>query len=141
ETSGTSVPLSGSITLGDKVHDTSTVSGTPPAFTLGGSVSYTFFTNATCAGGGTAAGGGSLAGGAAPHSPSKGPLTPGSYAFQATYSGDGNYTGSASVCEPFTVGTGTSTTSTSVYDETSQASVPLNGSVTLGDTVHDTSTI
>jgi large repetitive protein len=135
ETSGKSVGLGGSITLGDTVHDTSTVNGTVTNVAPTGSVAYTFFDNNTCSGDGTSAGGGSIGA----NSGSEGPLTAGSYSFQATYSGDSNYSGSVSGCEPFSVNQGSSATATSVFDETSGQTV--NGPITLGDTVHDTSTV
>ena len=86
--------------------DTSTVTPTPTGFTPTGSVTYTFFPTVACTDTGTAAGGGALVGGAPPNSNTQGPLAAGSYGFQATYSGDANYAGSTSTCEPLTVSTG-----------------------------------
>ncbi len=80
--------------------DQATVSGS--AGTPTGTVTFTFFTNGTCAPTGTAAGAPTLAGGVAT-SNSEGPLNAGSYSFQAVYSGDANYNGSTGACEPLTV--------------------------------------
>jgi hypothetical protein len=69
-----------------------------------GTVAYTFFTNGTCSGTGTSAGTVTLtASGSVPKSGTEGPLSAGSYSFQAAYSGDGNYGGSTGPCEPFSV--------------------------------------
>jgi hypothetical protein len=94
-----------SINAGQTVHDSATVTGTPAAFTPTGTVDFTWFPNGRCTEGtGTAAGTGvPLVAGVADPSTAETPLTPGSYAFQATYSGDDNYTGSTSDCEPLTV--------------------------------------
>jgi hypothetical protein len=105
ETSSSAVASGGTITLGDSVHDTSTVTPSPAGFTPTGSVAYTFFPNGLCtAGTGTSAGGGALVAGVAPNSNTESSLAAGTYAFQAVFtSGDSNYTGSTSPCEPFTV--------------------------------------
>ncbi|HXQ62554.1 MAG TPA: Ig-like domain repeat protein [Acidimicrobiales bacterium] len=90
-----------SFPAGSKVTDLATVTGTPPG-PVTGTVTFTFFTNGTCAGSGSAAGAPSLSGGAAT-SNVEGPLAAGSYSFTAVYSGDSNYAGSNGGCEPFTV--------------------------------------
>ncbi len=78
----------------------------PAAFIPTGSVAYTFFTHGACTGTGTAAGGGDLVGGVPPNSDTKESLGAGSYSFQAVFtSGDDNFAGSTSPCEPF-VGSG-----------------------------------
>src|SRR5215472_12658635 len=95
---------SGTEPTGSSAYDTATVNGSG-GFTPTGSVSYTFFTNNNCSGTGASAGTVTLtATGAVPNSNTKGPLAAGSYSFQATYSGDANYAGSTSPCEPFSVG-------------------------------------
>ena len=65
-------------------------------------------------------------------SPSSGPLDAGSYYYQAAYTGDGNYTGSASSCEPFTIAQASAVLATKTVDE--------NGSGVTGDSYHDTAT-
>jgi hypothetical protein len=105
---------------GESVFDTATVTGTPPAFTPTGTVTYTF----------TGTGGTSLAGltpgssnwtvsadqltwtetvplnadGTAPPSDVTGALPPGAYAFTEFYnSGDNNFTDSTSAVEPLNI--------------------------------------
>jgi hypothetical protein len=103
------------------VYDTATVAGVA-GVTPTGSVTYTFFTDATCTGTGSAAGGGALDGGMAPNSNTEGPLAAGSYSFRAVFtSGDTNFTGSTSDCEPFTVNKGSSNTATTVFDAATNA--------------------
>src|SRR5439155_1492540 len=106
-----------------------------------GTVSYTFFTNGVCSGSGSSAGTVTLTStGSVPNSNSEGPLAAGSYSFQATYSGDSNYLGSTSPCEPFGVGRLSITTTvhaggidgTSAYDT---ATVTTSGSIAPTGTV------
>ncbi len=61
----------------------------------------------------------------------------GSFAFQATYSGDGTYNGSTGPCEPLTVTKVASTTVTVIHDA-AHATVT---SVPAGTTVHDQATV
>jgi uncharacterized repeat protein (TIGR01451 family) len=131
-----------SIDLGSSVYDTATFTGLISGKTPTGSISYTFFTNGTCNGTGTPAGGGALVGGVAPHSTTKGPLTPGSYSFNASYSSgsDPNYSDSGpSACEPFTVKQGTSDTATVVYDANTNA--PWAGTEKTGASAYDTAIV
>jgi hypothetical protein len=68
-------------------------------------VTYKFFPNGTCATG-TGAGAGTVTldgAGNVPNSNTESTLAAGSYSFRATYSGDANYSGSTSACEPFKV--------------------------------------
>ena len=68
------------------------------------------------------------------------PQTPdvsGSFAFQASYSGDGTYTGSTGACEPLTVTPVASSTVTVIHDA-AHATVT---SVPAGTTVHDQATV
>ncbi|HLO30005.1 MAG TPA: Ig-like domain repeat protein, partial [Anaerolineales bacterium] len=127
-----------SVALGTTVHDSATVSGTGFG-TPTGSVTFTFYTtSAACTGTSVAAGTVTLDGtGVAHPSTGQGPLTAGSYSFQATYSGDGNYNGSTSPCEPLTVGKANTTTSTEIHDGTHAVVT----SVALGTTVHDSATV
>jgi hypothetical protein len=97
----TNLAWSGNETVGASAYDTSSVNGQVGAVAPTGKISYTYFTNGTCAPTGTAAGN-LLALGT--KSSTEGPLGSGSYSFQATYSGDSNYSGSTSVCEPFSLG-------------------------------------
>src|SRR5438105_94000 len=85
--------------------------------TATGTVSYTLFPNATCAAGtGSSAGTVTLRWEERRVGKARGALTAGSYSLQAVYSGDSNYAGSTGTCEPFSVGTGTAPTATTVFD-------------------------
>jgi hypothetical protein len=122
------------VALGTSVTDQATVTGTG-AGTPTGTVTFTFFANGTCAGTGSPAGTGTLASGVASSS-SEGSLAAGSYSFDATYSGDANYLTSTGACEPFTVGTGSTVTVTTVQQGgTTVTSVALGTSVTDQATV------
>ena len=131
--------VGGPLPLGSSVFDTSTVTPTPGTITPTGSVAYTFFTNGACTGTGTAAGGGTLASGVPPNSNTQGPLTAGSYSFRAVYSGDANFAGSTSACEPFSVTAGTSTTDTTVFDAATNAA--WTGTETAGAHAFDTASV
>src|SRR5215467_4498769 len=101
----TNAPWAGTEPTGSSAYDTSTVSGKQDGVVPTGTVTYAFFTNGSCSGSGTGAGTVTLdASGNVPKSNTEGPLGAGSYSFQAAYSGDGNYSGSTSPCEPFSVG-------------------------------------
>jgi hypothetical protein len=65
------------------------------------------------------------------------PGVAGSFAFQATYSGDGTYTGSTGPCELLTVTPLASTTATVIHNA---AHAPVT-SVPAGTTVHDQATV
>src|SRR5205807_2169734 len=98
----TSAPWTGAETTGASAYDTATVPTSP--FTAAGTVTYTYFTNNICSGTGTTQGTVTLmATGSVPNSATVGPLTAGSFSFQAAYSGDSNYLGSTSPCEPLNV--------------------------------------
>ena len=96
---------------GASAFDTSTV-GTSDTVTATGTVTYALFTGTGCAAANqvTTLNGNTWpdtvtldSAGNAPNSQATGTLAQGGYSFQATYSGDGNYTGNTSPCEPFTV--------------------------------------
>ena len=97
----TDTPWAGTETTGASVYDTATlaaVGGILPT----GTVTYSFFNDGSCAvlyaqvpl---------SLSGGNLPNSTTFGPVNAGTYAFDASYSGDANYRATTSACEPFTV--------------------------------------
>ena len=131
--------VTGALPLGSSVFDTATVTPTPAGFTPTGSVAYTFFSNGTCDGTGTAAGGGALVAGLPPNSNTEGPLAAGSYGLEAVYSGDANYAGSTSVCEPLTISAGTTVTATVIKNAVGGATV--TGALPLGSSVFDTATV
>jgi uncharacterized repeat protein (TIGR01451 family) len=129
-------PLIG--TPGGSVVDTATVTGSPASFTPTGTVTYTFTgTNGTSLAGLTAPPSWmvsadrltwteavTLSAGVAPDSDPTGALPAGSYQFQASYSGDGNFAGSTSAAEPLAVSEASPTLTTK----------PKVTTVTLGDT-------
>ena len=96
-------------------------------------MTYRFFSTIGCIDTGTAAGGGALAGGVPPNSNPEGPLAAGSYGFEATYSGDANYAGSTSTCEPLTISAGTTATATVITNAAGGA--PVTGALPLGSSV------
>ena len=74
------------------------------SITPGGNVSFTFYGNDKCEGTGNAAGTVAVdSSGVAHPSDDQGPLAAGGFSFKATYSGDDNYKGSTSDCEPLSV--------------------------------------
>ncbi len=102
----TGAAWAGTEKTGASAYDTATVTGTA-GVTPAGTVTYTFFIDNACTGAGASAGTVTLNGdGTVPNSNIQGPLQAGSYSFLAAYSGDANYTGSTSTCEPFAVAQG-----------------------------------
>jgi hypothetical protein len=143
------------------VHDTATVTVTSPIKPTG-TVTYYFFANINCNGqgeddtkpvipptpydgtdfnpGGTPAGTYTVtlkADGTVPDSIPTGALKVGSYSFMAVYSGDSNYRGSTSACEPLTVTAIPTSTNTVIKNGSGN---PVT-SVPLGTSVHDTATV
>jgi len=134
---GVSIPVGGTVSKGTSVYDTATitsVSGTAPT----GTVTYTFYANAACSGSGTIQTV-TLSNGLAPNSATNGPLAAGLYSFQASYSGDNNYTSSTSSCESFKVGLPPSV-STQLFTSTG-VSFTVGGSVLNGTSVDDTAIV
>jgi hypothetical protein len=82
------------------VHDSSTVSGEVGGFPISGNVTYSLYKSSDCTGDKA------IVDETVPVGTESTPTTittPGSYGYQATYSGDSNYNGSTGVCEPFSV--------------------------------------
>src|SRR5437016_1368254 len=126
-----------SVPVGTTVHDKATVSGT--AGTPTGTVTFKWFTSGTCTGMPAATSSPqTLVNGMvdAPGS-SQAPLAPGSYAFEAYYSGDHNYTATPNPCEALTVTARTPTVATEIHN----ASHAVVTSVPAGSTVHDKATV
>jgi hypothetical protein len=116
-------------------YDTSTVSAGAT-----GTVSYTFFSNGTCAGDGSDAG--TVAVGT--QSSTESTLAAGSYSFQASYNGDASHAGSTSPCEPFSVTaapTGPTNTSITTVIFNAETNTALVGNLVAGGSVYDTSTV
>ena len=125
-------------TLGEKVYDTATVTGTP--FTPTGTVTYYFYTTASPIYGTTTPSSTqtvTLTGtGSVPNSATTAALTAGSYSYIGVYSGDSNYAGYTGAVEPLTISKASSSVSTAIYDSTGTAVTD-----TLGEKVYDTATV
>jgi len=94
---------SGSEAAGASAFDSAILIGVS-GITPTGTVTYTFFTNGACVGSGSSAGVVTLRDtGAVWYSNTESLLPVGQYGFVAVYSGDSNYSGSASRCEAFAV--------------------------------------
>ncbi len=125
---------------GASAYDTAVVGGGVAGFTSTGTVTYTLFLNGTCMGTPATNDIVTLSGGSVPNSSSTGSLGAGSYSFQGTYSGDGNYASSGpSGCEPFIVAQGSSSVATSVDDAATNN--PWTATETTGASAFDTSTV
>src|SRR2546428_9350 len=116
-----------SVALGTTVHDKATISGQVSGFTIGGTVTYTYFSTASACTGSSSTETVSVGSESGNH----GPLAAGAYSFKATYNGDANYVGSTAACEPLTVNKGPPPLSTAI--------APASP-VALGTAVHDTAT-
>ena len=129
-----------SVAAGTTVHDQATVTGQVGLPVPTGTVTFSWFTNGTCTAPAAATSDPfplDAAGVADGTTFTQTPTVSGSFAFQATYSGDGTYAGSTGACEPFEVTTIASTTVTVIHDA-AHATVT---SVPAGTTVHDQATV
>jgi hypothetical protein len=139
----TSAAVTGPLPAESSVFDTATLSVSAATVPPTGTVAYTFFRLGDCTTG-TRVGTDSVtvgSGGSVPHSSTSGPLSAatGPFAYQASYSGDNNYSSDVSACEPFVVlVAGPSATSLSVTSITTSLSATT---VLVGETVHDSSTL
>ncbi len=140
EDATTNSTWSGSEVTGSSAYDTSTVNGEVGSIAPTGTVSYTYWTDADCGVSESAAGasaGSDLSLGT--QSSTEGPLPEGTFSFQATYSGDTNYSGSTSPCESFSVGLTSTSVATTVEDATTNST--WSGSEVTGSSAYDTSTV
>ncbi len=99
-----------SLPLGTAVHDCARVTGAVDGFPLTGTITYQLFSSINCQGTSITQGPFALG--------TESPLITlgaGSYGYIATYSGDGNYSGSTGVCERFTIEKAGTTTLTAVH--------------------------
>ena len=114
----TTVEDGSTVAFGTRVYDTAKLSYNEPEVPTG-TVSYSFFTNSSCTAPASSQQTVTLnADGTVPNTDATDPLGAGTYGFSATYSGDFEYPGSTSSCEPFTVGPGSDTTTTTILDTT-----------------------
>jgi uncharacterized repeat protein (TIGR01451 family) len=84
------------ITAGGSVHDSASLSGATS--NAGGTVTYTVYTNASCNAGAQSAGTVNVSGGSVPDSNAVPFTSPGTYYWQASYSGDTNNSPATSTC-------------------------------------------
>jgi hypothetical protein len=116
-----------SVLAGSSVTDQATVSGS--AGTPTGTVTFTFFTNANCSGEGAVMTPNSTLSGGVATSGAQGPLSVGSYSFQATYNGQaGLYGTSTGACEPLSV---TPVTTTTTFPVTTTTFAPPTTTTTV----------
>jgi hypothetical protein len=85
---------------GAAAYDTAAVRGLP-AFPMTGTLTYTFYRNASCLGPAATTQTVPVSAGSVPASASTGELPSGGLSFLATYNGDSNYLGSQSGCQSF----------------------------------------
>lgn len=100
------VPDSSYIYQGTVVHDSGALTDLVAGFSATGTITYSFYRNSACSGTAAATTSalalpGGLESGAFPATGQ--PLVPGEYSYKASYSGNSNYYGDTSDCEPFTV--------------------------------------
>ncbi len=121
-------------TLGEKVYDTASVTGTP--ITPSGTVTYEFFTTLNGTGTHVDQTVTLNSNGTVPNSSTTSALAAGSYSYIAIYSGDNNYKGSTGSVEPLTINKASSSVSTTIFDST-------GGTVTgvTGEKVYDTASV
>ena len=138
----TNQAITGPVSLNGSVYDTATLthaSGPTPT----GTVTYTFYRAGNCTTGTVVATQVVKVGadGSVPNSATTAPLSAATspYTYEAMYSGDGNYVGATSACEPFSVAQGSSSLTTQVFDAATNKAV--SGPLALGATVYDTATL
>jgi hypothetical protein len=133
----------GSAWNGDEVtgataYDTGTVTGVA-GFTPTGTMTYHFYTGASCGGTAWMTSGVTLSGGTVPDSATSTALDAGTYSTRASYSGDSNYSAASSSCASFVVQETASGVGTVVDDAT--LGTAWSGSETIGASAYDTATV
>ncbi len=104
--------VSGPLAVGSSVYDTASITNLVSGQTPTGTLSFKFFSTINCSDAGVAAGSGVALTG---HSSTEGPLSPGSYGFEAQYvagTNDPYTTSDWGSCEPLTISPGAVTVST-----------------------------
>ncbi|TLZ59631.1 MAG: hypothetical protein E6K13_09530, partial [Methanobacteriota archaeon] len=125
----------GTVPAGTTVYDTATLTGA--SSNAGGTVFYAFYTNLACSGTPSTNQSVTVSSAVVPNSPNKGPLSTGSYSYQAYYAGGSLNFAALSPCEPLTVAELAPTVVTEIHD----ASQNVVTSVALSTTVHDKATV
>jgi hypothetical protein len=130
------------VALGTSVFDSATVTPTSGSTTPTGTLTYNFFDNATCANSPASTQKVTLSGGGAvPDTAPTGALGAGNFAFDASYSGDTNYAGTTSGCEPFGVDQGTAGISTSLKTASGGVTIEDGWAVAAGTSVYGTAVL
>src|SRR5437763_7510315 len=110
--------------LGDKTHDTSSVTGQIGSFSLAGTVTYSFYTSNDCTTGSSTAGSGTVSStGSVGNSNTSAALAAGGYSYQASYGGNANYASSNGQSGEVEGDQGSTGAATSVYDKTNLQTV------------------
>ena len=133
--------VDGPLPLGSSVYDTTQLSGQVEGFDPTGTISYRFFQNGDCSGDGTSAGTGVPVDG---QSDTEGPLSTGSYSFDARYvagENDNYPTSDWSACEPLAIGAVTPSASTTLKNAATDATIPNGSTLPHGSSVYDTASI
>ncbi len=134
----TNLAWSGSEVTGASAYDTATVGVSGPTPT--GTVTYSYFAASNCSGTPTTQVVTLNPNGSVPNSATTAVLAAGAYSFQASYSGDSNYSPSPlGACEPFSVGLASSSVSTAVFD--AATNLAWSGSEVTGASAYDTATV
>jgi hypothetical protein len=120
-----------SASIGDMVHDSSALSGATSD--AGGTVTYTVYSDSNCTANARDAGTKTVTGGVVPDSNGLVFNSAGTFYWQAVYSGDANNNGATSACieEQLVIGKNSPSISTLLSATTAS----------IGDTVHDSSTL
>lgn len=136
--------LTTTVAAGTVVHDVATVTGTPGAPNPTGSVTFSRFDNATCSAPAASTENAPLNQQSPPTASSSDFTTVAgsSLSYTAHYNGDGTYPPSAeSGCEPLTVATAASATTTTIRSGSISGTEVLNDNVALGTVLYDVATV
>lgn len=129
----------GAETLGASAYDTASVASSGSGATPTGTLTYYLYNGSACSGVTVSSNLVALSGGNVPSSPATAPLPPGTYSYQAVYSGDSDYAAGTSSCQAFTVAKGAPALMASVDDATTASA--WSGSEQDGATAYDTATL
>jgi len=127
----------GPVSVGATVHDSSTLTGATA--TAGGTVTYTVYDDAACSTGAQNAGTKAVTNGIVPNSNGITFNTPGTYNWQAVYSGDAANNPATSTCQTETLVV--NKLASSVTTDVHNAAHGIILSAPIGSTVHDKATV
>jgi uncharacterized repeat protein (TIGR01451 family) len=136
----TTVTNGSSLAINSSLYDTAQITAADN-LPLTGTLSYQFFTNGTCT---TPAADTQTGVAVGTKSASHGPLAAGNYSFRAMYAAgsDPNHNNSAwSDCEPFSIGKGTPSASTTLKNAANDAAIANGTTLDINSTLYDTAQI